>query len=153
MKLCVHYAADISAFSQPHPKSTKIMKTRCTNLKRFDKYLIHIKQSRIFYISHGNFQLCFHTSSFNELLGYSKILKMPQTLSPNEQPKMGCIPIMTMNLSTAPISLKRGMIEAYELTSNLTSCVTLILTGWLECSRSFKIYVLHGTICRLAQSA
>ena len=25
MKLCIHYATDISAFSQPHPRSTKVI--------------------------------------------------------------------------------------------------------------------------------
>ena len=37
------------------------------------------------------------------------------------------------------------MIEAYDLTSNLTSHVTQILTGGLEGSRIFRSYALHRT--------
>ena len=69
----------------------------------------------------------------------------PEQKSPNEQHKIGCISTMTMNQSTGPISLKRGMLEAYNLTSNSTSCVTPILTGGLECSRIFRFYALHRT--------
>ena len=65
--------------------------------------------------------------------------------SSNEQHKIGCISTMTMNQSTGPISLKRGMIEAYDLTTNSTSRVTPILTGGLECSRIFRFYALHRT--------
>ena len=67
--------------------------------------------------------------------------------SSNEQHKIGCISTMTMtmNQNTGPISLKKGMIEAYDLTPNLTSHVTLILTGGLECSRIFMSYALHRT--------
>ena len=76
----------------------------------------------------------------------SKILKTLQTQkSPNEQHKIGCISTMTMNQSTRPISLKRGMIEAYNLTSNTISRVTPILTGGLEYSRIFRFYTLHRT--------
>ena len=105
---------------------------------------MHIKWSRVFYhinkTTSCNVSILFLSMNFLLISPCSKILKTLQ----NEQHKIGCISTI-MNQSTGPISLKRGMIEAYDLTSNLTSCVTLILTGGLECSRIVWFYALHRT--------
>ena len=34
MKLDIHHVTDISVFSQPHPRSTKVIKRRCTKLNK-----------------------------------------------------------------------------------------------------------------------
>ena len=63
----------------------------------------------------------------------SQILKMLQTQkSSNEQHKMGHISRMIVNYSTGLIFLNSDIIGAYDLTSNTTSFVELILTAGFE---------------------
>ena len=45
--------------------------------------------------------------------------------------------------STGLVLLERVMIEAYDLSFNLTIYVEPILTAELECSQNFSFYVLH----------
>ena len=114
------------------------------------KYLMHIKRSRVFYHIYKttSCNVSILLLSMNFLLMFTMFKNSenaPDTNSPNEQHKNGCISTMTMNQSTGPISLKRGMIEIYDLTSNSTARVTPILTGRLDCSRIFRFYALHRT--------
>ena len=41
------------------------------------------------------------------------------------------------------VLLERDMIEAYDLSFNLTAYVEPVLTAGLECSQNFSFYVLH----------
>ena len=145
MKLHIHYATDISTSSQPHPRSTKVIKRRCTNLNRdlTHKYLMHIKRSRVFYH-------IYKTTSCNvsiPLLSVNFLLIFTMFKNSENTPDTKISKWAAQNwlyISTMP--MKRG---AYNLTPNLTSSVTLTLTGGLECSR-----IMHRTesVCRLAQS-
>ena len=154
MELRIHYATDISAFSQPHPRSTKVIKRRCTNLNRdlTHKYLMHIKRSRVFYHIYKttSCNVSILLLSMNFLLIFTMFKNSGNTpdtkISKWAAQNWLYISTMPMNQGTGLISLKRG---AYNLTPNLNSSVTLTLTGGLECSR-----IMHRTesICRLAQS-
>ena len=110
---------------------------------------MHIKQLRVFYhiykTTSCNVSILLLSMNFLLVFTMFKILKTFRHKSPNEQHKIGCISTMTMNQSTGLISLIRGMIEAYDVTSNSISSVMPTLTGGLECSRIFRFYALHRT--------